>query len=281
MDLVKTDYLAFVDADDWVEAQLYEKMLEPAEEYHCDLVECAYVMHVGQQVRVNRPSLSEKLYVLEDEADRMGLFARYGEQGGIWRTLYRVEYLRENAIRFKDFRKYEDNYWARLVRYTFHTYYPIQFVGYHYVRHENSNSLVRNDPAHFARLMVEMEELQYFQKTGIFEQYYEDVRAGFIEGFYENTMHIICCQFDVFPLEQVEMMQEVVRDIFPDFLEYYKIRRKEKYLSCVITAAFTFPIDTWLKYQKAYLFSLSGQMELLWPFYLQMESELFPDEDGW
>lgn len=31
MDLVKTDYLAFVDADDWVETRLYEKMLEPAE----------------------------------------------------------------------------------------------------------------------------------------------------------------------------------------------------------------------------------------------------------
>lgn len=88
MDLVKTDYLAFMDADDWVEAQLYEKMLETAEEYHCDLVECAYVMHVGQQVRVNRPSLSEKLYVLEDEAERMELFARYGEHVGIWRTLY-------------------------------------------------------------------------------------------------------------------------------------------------------------------------------------------------
>lgn len=63
MDLVKTDYLTFVDADDWVEAQLYEKMLEPAEKYHCDLGECAYVMHMGQQVRVSRPSLPEKLYV--------------------------------------------------------------------------------------------------------------------------------------------------------------------------------------------------------------------------
>ncbi len=216
---------------------------------------------------------------MTDEVDRRKLFAQYGEQGGIWRTLYRVKYLREHSIRFKDFRKYEDNYWAGLVRYTFQTYYPLQFEGYHYVRHENSNSLSRNDPAHFARLMVEMEKLQYFQRAGIFDWYYEDVRTKFIEGFYENTMHIICCQFDTFPLEQVEMMQEVVRDVFPDYLEYYKIRRKAKYLSCVITAAFTFPMDTWLKYKKAYLLSLSGQMELLWSFYLQMESELFLGTD--
>lgn len=39
------------------------------------------------------------------------------------------------------------------------------------------------------------------------------------------------------------MMQEIVRDVFPDYLGYYKIRRKAKHLSCVIIVAYTFSMD--------------------------------------
>lgn len=93
--------------------------------------------------------------------------------------------MRENEIRFKDFGKYEDNYWALLVRYTFRTYYPLQFEGYHYVRHESSNSLSRNDSTHFARLMVEMEALHIFRELvylrGIMEMSEPDLLKDFMK----------------------------------------------------------------------------------------------------
>lgn len=40
LDLASGDYIAFVDADDYIEPRMYEKMLEQALEYDCDVVMC-------------------------------------------------------------------------------------------------------------------------------------------------------------------------------------------------------------------------------------------------
>lgn len=40
LDAATGDYIAFVDSDDWIDADMYEKMLAKAEEYACDVVMC-------------------------------------------------------------------------------------------------------------------------------------------------------------------------------------------------------------------------------------------------
>lgn len=275
MDNAKADFLAFVDADDWVEHDYYETILEPAEKYHCDIIGCGYIEHVGGQVRDHKLNGPERLYKMDDDNSRKEFLCQQGSSSGIWSKLYRLQYLKENSIRFSDFRKYEDNYWDGMIRYTFKSYYVLPICKYHYQRHEGSNSLNRNDTKHFERLKIEMEKMKYYRETGLFHRYYEDIRNNFLLTFYENTLHIICCQFDYFPLDVVEMMQEIVKEIYPDYLEYYWERRKNNEMGSIITAAFRFPLETWQYYKEAYWeFGCMIDSSKLLNFHQQMEIAL-------
>ena len=40
LDLAEGDYVTFVDSDDYIQPQMYEKMIRCAEHNHCDLVMC-------------------------------------------------------------------------------------------------------------------------------------------------------------------------------------------------------------------------------------------------
>lgn len=43
-------YLTFVDADDWVDVDAYEKMLEQANKYQCDMLQCGVTVHAGDEL---------------------------------------------------------------------------------------------------------------------------------------------------------------------------------------------------------------------------------------
>lgn len=98
MTLVHGEYLAFVDCDDWLAPEMYEKLLQRMEETGADLVGCSYAkvfedgtiqpMANELPVRQNVWSQHELLtYVYHRDAYR-------GVTGYIWCKLYRMSALR-------------------------------------------------------------------------------------------------------------------------------------------------------------------------------------------
>ena len=151
--------------------------------------------------------------------------------------------------------------------------YVIPEYLYHYRILESSNSHSRNDRAHFERLRVELEKLEFYQKKGLFEDNYERIQKQFIETFYSNTLHIICCQFDYIPLDIIQEMQKTVREIYPDYLEY--CRKSERNIEEALTVAFDFPIEVWEDYKKAYLeWAQEGKSDKIVLFYAKIRKAL-------
>lgn len=268
------EYLTFVDADDWVEPDIYEKMMIPARKYHCDLIQCAMTEFMeGNVSNCNEVKIPEKMYQIYSVEDRKCFLKRYTINGMIGCSIYRRAYIEDNRFRFKSFSKYEDNYWAGLIKYSFETYYPIHDSLYYYRIQVKSNSHARNDIRHFERLKVELEKLSYYQEEGLFETYYFEIRNEFLEMFYAATLHIICCQFDYVPIEQIEMMKTIVKEIYPDYLEY--CRESERFINPVLTVAFDFPLEIWEEYKSAYYLWVSkGKEEKITKFYLKMRQAL-------
>lgn len=189
--------------------------------------------------------------------------------GMIGVSLYKTSWIQNHNIRFKQFLKYEDNYWGALVLFEFQTYYSLPDALYHYWMHEHSNSRSRNDKLHFERLNVELEKLKYYQERGLWQRYYNEIRKDFLESFYSATLHIICCQFDIFPLEVVEMMQTIVKDVYPDYLDY--CNESDRFINPVITVAFHFSLDMWNQYKDAYYaWASKGEEETIRQFYHKM-----------
>lgn len=272
MDYITAPYFAFVDADDWVEPDIYEKMLGAMEKCECDIVHCFHTEHLeGCEEHPVRTKNEEGIYFIGSR--KMEEDPSFENSGGIWSFLYCTKWIREHGLRFKNFKKYEDNYWSGMVFFFAESVYMVPESLYHYRIRELSNSHSRNDKEHFERLSVELEKLKFYQEQGLFEANYEKIQKGFLEMFYSNTLHIICCQFDYIPLDIIREMQLTVKEIYPDYLEYCK--KSGRNLEEVLTVAFDFPAEMWEEYKKAYLeWVQNRKSDRIVQFYAKMRSAL-------
>lgn len=273
MEYASAPYFAFVDADDWVELDIYEKMLEPANQFQCDMVQCGLVEHIeGLEPRyIGWGGKKSSMPIIENKPFDQNSEFRIG--GNIGRTIYQKEWIRKHGFRFKSFSMYEDNYWAGITSYLYKTSYLLSGYYYHYRILENSNSHARNDVRHFERLKVELELLQFYQERGLFDIYYKEIRNRFLEMFYVNMLHIIFGKFDYIPLEKIQEMQQIVKEIYPDYLEYCK--ESSLFVNPVLTVGFNFPLEVWEDYKKAYLeWIRDGKEEGVVQFYMKMRTVL-------
>lgn len=268
-------YLSFVDADDWVDHDIYERMLEPTREEPCDLIQCSRIEHIEGLTPFYKP-LEATLGIehILDETDRKRILNNKVFSGVIGCSVFRTDWIRKNHFRFKSFQKYEDNYFWGIMKYSFESYYAVSEGLYHYRILESSNSHARNDVRHFARLQVELEKINYYHENNLYDVYYDEIRDSFLELFYTNTLHIICCQFDYIPLEVIESMQAAVRELYPNYLEEY-CKKKTLFINPILTVAFDFPLQVWEKYKEAYLkWTADDKEEEIAKFYISMRKSL-------
>jgi len=218
--LSSAPYLIFVDADDWLESTMCERMLKKVENYHFDVIGCGYIVHCGEQKRNEQNVEKEKRFSIHTVDKRKRFIEQNIFCGIIGRSCFRTEFLRENHIEFKDFEKYEDNYFSGKVAYKVQSYCALPEKLYHYRIIAGSNSHTRNDIRHFIRLDVELELLVWYKQNNLFNVYYDTIQKGFLKNFYLNTIHIVFCQFDDIPIDMIKTMQSVVRGIYPDYINY-------------------------------------------------------------
>lgn len=106
MDIAKGSFIGFVDGDDWIDADMYERMLGAALEHQADMAVCRYrrvYRDHTEDASVNRIVVFEgqealQYYVEERE--------EYDIQNAAWNKLYRREIL--DGLRFAVGKWYED-----------------------------------------------------------------------------------------------------------------------------------------------------------------------------
>lgn len=106
MDIAKGSFIGFVDGDDWIDADMYERMLGAALSWQADMAICRYrrvYRDHTEDASTNRAAVFEgqealQVYVEERE--------EYDIQNAAWNKLYRREVLQE--LRFSVGKWYED-----------------------------------------------------------------------------------------------------------------------------------------------------------------------------
>lgn len=83
IDLAQGDYIGFVDADDWIEPNMYEVLINNAEKFSADKSSCGYVYYGQQTVCVP----SESCTVLQN-SDEMRLRIVGGRNNAVWCAIY-------------------------------------------------------------------------------------------------------------------------------------------------------------------------------------------------
>lgn len=171
------EYVGFVDADDYVERNMFETMYATAHEQRVDIVSCGYFCEgpVGTHLAfsdLERNRILQREQVRKSHEDfSKNLEAFYF----VWRNIYRRKFLCENGITFGDERYGDDInfnlrafFWAESV-------FALDLPLYHYVQNPSSITHSQFQPSLLDDLM-----LTYERRLDIYETLVDskDARIG-------------------------------------------------------------------------------------------------------
>lgn len=115
---VSTDYVGFVDADNWVEPVMYEMMLMAAEKKEEDMAVCGYD-RPGKEADAKRVTFVDAKKIryeeIRDLRQQEAFAYQHRENVMCPLKLFRRSFLEDHQIRFLEGYKYEDHYFGMLV----------------------------------------------------------------------------------------------------------------------------------------------------------------------
>lgn len=136
-------YIGFVDSDDDVELDMYEKMYIKAEKYTVDFVMSDYVREINDEDKYNKSLNIDAGYYDKNKIVNdifpdliMGRNIDYGPLLSVWHCIYKRNFLLHNNITFNEKVKWsEDNLFSAIVGYRAESFYYMknQFL-YHYYK---------------------------------------------------------------------------------------------------------------------------------------------------
>ncbi|MBO5056627.1 MAG: glycosyltransferase [Lachnospiraceae bacterium] len=223
------EWIGFIDSDDWVTPDFYEKLLRRAEETGADMVGCDYhltgehSMKIGQVVHNN---MASQAGVLDKDKYRSLIL----DSGSLVVKIYRRHIILDYPNRFPENIFYEDNAisnsWMLRVKHFEYIEEPL----YYYYQHDTStvHTITKKrceDRMEAARVMVkEAKEFAFL------DEYYPEIESSFTTLFYVNTLFSYMAGVKKKEFGFVKALGKEMKETFPGFMEnkYYQERVHEE-----------------------------------------------------
>ncbi len=225
MSMAQGEWIGFIDSDDWITPDFYERLIRKGEETGADMVGCDYhltsehSMAIGQVVHNNK---AEQTGIL-DEAKYKSLLV---DSGSLVVKVYRREIVIDHESRFPEGIFYEDNAlgnsWMLRARHFEYIEEPL----YYYYQHETSTVHTITQKRCEDRMEAGRIMLAEAEKFGYLEQYQEELEFNFTVLFYVNTLFTYMQGVKPVRYGFVRKLGKEMQETFPDFQEnpYYKQR---------------------------------------------------------
>ena len=110
LNYVTGEYIGFVDSDDYISEEMYEKLYKEAKEKEADIVCCNYYRVIDEK-KFNKKTFGNKHILKEDVFDKNVYEANllFDEVPYLWNKIFKTEIIKNNNINFcDDLRIYED-----------------------------------------------------------------------------------------------------------------------------------------------------------------------------
>lgn len=210
------EWIGFIDSDDWVTPDYYEKLLRKAEETGADMVGCDYnlvdrhTMEVGKIVQNNT---MDQTGVLDEEKHKKLLM----RSGSMVIKVYKHNVIRDNHLYFPEGIFYEDNCAGPLWSLYFKRFEKVEEPMYYYYQHQVST--VHYITEEKCRDRMKAAELLYAEckARGMLEKYYKEIEYRFSELYYVITLFSYMSGVRKPSLKFVKELRQGVARRFPEF----------------------------------------------------------------
>jgi len=153
------EYIAFIDSDDYIEPEMYEKMYQKAKDENSDMVECDFLWEYPNKTVVD----TGKIYSNKRE---MFAYARVVA----WNKIIKRSILEETKIQFPKGLRYEDvEFFYKILPF----YNKVSFVKnpyVHYIQRDNSISNSQNERTKEIFDVLD-NVITYYKEKRLFDQY--------------------------------------------------------------------------------------------------------------
>lgn len=223
------EWIGFIDSDDWITSDMYERLLQKAEETGADLVGCDYCltgehsMKVGQIVPNNK---KEQCGILDREK-RASLIL---DGGSLVVKIFKRAMILERGLWFPEHIFYEDNALGNSYLVLAKRFEYIEEPLYFYYQHESSTVHTISEKRCEDRLEAGRLMLQEARRHGFYEELKPELEYSFTLLFYINTLFTYMAGVGRTKYRFVKAMGKEMKETFPDFEKnpYYLQRTHEE-----------------------------------------------------
>lgn len=223
MNYATSEYIGFVDSDDYIQFDMYEVLYNKAKEKGYGLVCGKMYTGICGADEFGQIQSTDEIHWKEYEYNFNGNW--YEEEvetmpdtGSICTGIYLKNIIIDNGLWFPEKLAYEDNYWVAVLKLYMPNMCITDKIFYYYCVNEGSTVQKRNNLHQLDRLDTEIMIIEKYKQMGAFEYYREYLKKNFIRRFYLNTLHLVFTRFDYIP-DIFGFMKEKVLEYFPDYNE--------------------------------------------------------------
>lgn len=208
----KGEYIAFLDSDDYVEKDMYEKMYQLAKEENSDMVECDFYWEYPEKIKIDTGAIyNGKKEMLE----KVRVVA--------WNKLIKREILEKAKIEFPKGYRYED------VEFTYKLIPYLEKVSFlkkpciHYIQRENSISNSQNERTKEIFDVLD-HVIRYYKEKGIYDEYKEEIE-------YIYARYLLCSSLlRMVKIEDKKIREELLNKTWINLNEKFPNWKKNKIL---------------------------------------------------
>ena len=215
------DWIGFVDSDDWVSPDCYEKLICRAEKTGADLVGCTYSVvnfHTFEVGEIISNNTQDQTGVLDLETKKKLLL----HPGSMVIKIYRRSVIEKNRLNFPEGIFYEDNCASRVWMAYFEHFEYLDEPLYYYYQHETSTVHTITEGRCRDRMRAMDILLEEFRHRGLYDTFKDELECAYTELYFRITLfsYMIGCKEKRMGFVK-ELKKGLLRE-FPDF-------RKNKY----------------------------------------------------
>lgn len=220
------DWIAFIDSDDWIELDYFEKLYQITLLGDCDVVSCQNERDFSTSMTFfeDRRTGKENRFMVIDTIEKRKLFFNLQSAGfAAWGKLIRKSLLIDNNIYFPENLAYEDSYWGPLLHFYITRVYLIEEKLYHYFVNAASTVLQKDADYHTDWLTVQSMKWEEWVNRGFLADYREELEYDFLCTCYLGFLKIVFLRYTEPSFSLYQLVKEITLEKIPDY-------RQNKYI---------------------------------------------------
>ncbi len=229
----KGEWIGFIDSDDWIVPDFYERLITRASQTGADIVGCDYCLvdhHTFEATAGVHNNYMEQSGVLDHEKRKSLIL----NSGSLVIKIYKRQFILEHELFFPENIFYEDNAVGKSYVILNKHFEYIDEPLYFYYQHDNSTVHTISerrcqDRVDAAKIMIDQAK-----KFGYYDEFYRELEYSFTVLHYINTLFTYMVGVRPVKLSFIEKLGREIREYFPNFQKnpYYmeKTHPEEKKL---------------------------------------------------